>query len=164
MKNIAVYPGSFDPVTNGHIDIIKRASKLFDYIYVVVSKNFEKQPLFTVKERIELVKKCLEEININNVSVEEFSGFIYEYAKTKNANTIVRGLRTTNDFVNEYRLFTYNYGLSNKTIDTVFLCAELENMYTSSSTVKEVASFNGDTSPYVPKLVDDAIKEKIAKK
>ena len=88
----------------------------------------------------------------------------YEYAKTKNANTIVRGLRTTNDFVNEYRLFTYNYGLSNKTIDTVFLCAELENMYTSSSTVKEVASFNGDTSPYVPKLVDDAIKEKIAKK
>ena len=92
-----------------------------------------------------------------------FSGFIYEYALSKNAKTIIRGLRTTNDFVNEYRLFTYNYGLSNKEIDTVFLCAELENMFTSSSTVKEVVSFKGDTSPYVPKVVDEAIKKKMKK-
>lgn len=159
---IAVYPGSFDPVTNGHIDIIRRASKLFDKIYVVVSVNFEKNPLFTSEERIELLKQCLKDIP--NIEVDIFSGFIYEYAKSKNATTIIRGLRTTNDFVNEYRLFTYNYGLSNKEIDTIFLCAELENMFTSSSTVKEVASFRGDTSPYVPKLVADAINEKKLKK
>lgn len=163
MKRIAVYPGSFDPITNGHMDIIKRACPLFDKIYVVVSKNFEKQPLFSVEERVALVKACLKEANIENVEVESFSGFIYEYAKSKKATTIIRGLRTTNDFVKEYSLFTYNYGLSNKTIDTIFLCAELENIFTSSSTVKEVVSFNGDTSPYVPKIVDEAIKNKKAK-
>ena len=163
MKNTAVYPGSFDPVTNGHIDIIQRAVKLFDHIYVVVSKNFEKKPLFTVQERVELLKKCLDELQIKNVTVEEFSGFIYEYAKTKKATTIVRGLRTMSDFEKEHQLFTYNYGLSNKKIDTIFLCAELENIFTSSSTVKEVVSFNGDTSPYVPKIVDLAIKNKMKK-
>ncbi len=164
MKRIAVYPGSFDPITNGHMDIIKRAAPMFDHIYVVVSKNFEKNPLFSVEERVELVKKCVEELKITNVTVESFSGFIYEYAKTKKASTIVRGLRTTNDFVKEYSLFTYNYGLSNKKIDTIFLCAELENIFTSSSTVKEVVSFNGDTSPYVPSIVDQAIRAKKNKK
>ncbi len=163
MKNIAVYPGSFDPVTNGHMDIIKRASKLFDTIYVVVSKNFEKKPLFCVEERVELVKKCIQEYQIDNVFVEQFSGFIYEYAKSKNASTIVRGLRTNGDFEKEYQLFTYNYGLSNKEIDTIFLCAELENIFTSSSTVKEVVTFNGDVSPYVPSIVNKAIKEKYFK-
>lgn len=162
MKNIAIYPGSFDPVTNGHIDIIKRASKLFDKIYVVVSINFEKNPLFTSEERVELLKECLKEYT--NIEIDIFSGFIYEYAKSKNATTIIRGLRTTNDFVNEYQLFTYNYGLSQKKIDTIFLCAELENMFTSSSTVKEVASFKGDTSPYVPEIVDLAIKRKLKQK
>ncbi len=161
MEKIAIYPGSFDPVTNGHIDIIRRASKLFDKIYVVVSTNFEKNPLFTSAERVELLKECVK--SFDNIIVDVFSGFIYEYALSKNAKTIIRGLRTTNDFVNEYRLFTYNYGLSNKEIDTVFLCAELENMFTSSSTVKEVVSFKGDTSPYVPKVVDEAIKKKMKK-
>lgn len=161
MEKIAIYPGSFDPVTNGHIDIIRRASKLFDKIYVVVSTNFEKNPLFASAERVELLKECVK--SFDNIIVDVFSGFIYEYALSKNAKTIIRGLRTTNDFVNEYRLFTYNYGLSNKEIDTVFLCAELENMFTSSSTVKEVVSFKGDTSPYVPKVVDEAIKKKMKK-
>lgn len=161
MKNIAIYPGSFDPVTNGHIDIIKRAVKLFDHVYIVVSKNYEKKPLFSIEERVNLLKRCLAELNIKNISVDSFSGFIYEYAQSKNASTIVRGLRTMNDFEKEHQLFTYNYRLSNKKVDTIFLCAELENLFTSSSTVKEVVFFKGDPSPYVPQIVYQAILKKM---
>lgn len=157
-KNIAVYPGSFDPVTNGHLDIIKRAVKLFDKVYVIVSRNFEKKPLFSLEERVDLLKKVLKDHD--NIIVESFSGFIYEYAVSKKASTIIRGLRTVQDFQNEYSLFTYNYKLSNKKIDTIFLCAELDNMFTSSSTIKEVVEFGGEIKGYVPKIVAEAIKNK----
>ena len=161
MKNIAIYPGSFDPVTNGHIDIIKRAVKLFDHVYIVVSKNFEKSPLFSIEERVELLRQCIHELDIKKLTIDSFSGFIYEYAKSKNDSTIVRGLRTMSDFEKEHQLFTYNYRLSNKQIDTIFLCAELENIFTSSSTVKEVVSFKGDPSRYVPKYYNEAIQKKM---
>lgn len=157
----AVYPGSFDPITNGHVDIIERASKVFDTLYVLVSLNPQKTHLFSKEERVNLVKESLK--HIENVVVDSFDGFVYEYAKNNNAKFIIRGLRTLTDYQAENQLFEFNYSLSNKEVDTIAFFSDSANTFVSSSIVKEVAQFGGDVSKYVPNCVNVAIKNKYKK-
>ena len=161
MKN-AVYPGSFDPITNGHVDIIERASKLFDKVYVLISLNIQKKHLFNKEERLILVKESLK--HIDNVVVDSFDGFVFEYAKNNNIQFIIRGLRTLTDYQAENQLFEFNYSLSNKDVDTVAFFSDSANSFVSSSIVKEVAQFGGDVSKYVPKVVNEALIKKYSKK
>ncbi len=161
MKN-AVYPGSFDPITNGHVDIIERASKLFDKVYVLISLNIQKKHLFNKEERLILVKESLK--HIDNVVVDAFDGFVFEYAKNNNIQFIIRGLRTLTDYQAENQLFEFNYSLSNKDVDTVAFFSDSANSFVSSSIVKEVAQFGGDVSKYVPKVVNKALIKKYSNK
>jgi len=160
MKN-AVYPGSFDPITNGHVDIIERASKVFDTLYVLISLNPQKKHLFDKEERVRLVKESLK--HIDNVIVDSFDGFVYEYAKSHNAKFIIRGLRTLTDYQAENQLFEFNYSLSNKDVDTIAFFSDSSNTFVSSSIVKEIAQFGGDLSKYVPSVVNEALKNKYKK-
>lgn len=160
MKN-AVYPGSFDPITNGHVDIIERASKVFDTLYVLISLNPQKRHLFDKEERVRLVKESLK--HIDNVIVDSFDGFVYEYAKSHNAKFIIRGLRTLTDYQAENQLFEFNYSLSNKDVDTIAFFSDSSNTFVSSSIVKEIAQFGGDLSKYVPNVVNEALKNKYKK-
>lgn len=146
---IAVCPGSFDPVTLGHLDVIERASELFDKVIVLVMSNSAKHCAFTVDERIGLIKKC---IKSDNIEVDTYSGLLVDYAKQSNATAIVKGLRAVSDFDYEFQQALINKSLYPK-VETVFLTAKGENMYLSSSMVKEVCSLNGDISPYVPKEI-----------
>lgn len=157
----AVYPGSFDPITNGHVDIIERASKVFDTVYVLISLNPQKKYLFNKEERVNLVKESLK--HIDNVIVDSFDGFVYEYAKKHDAKFIIRGLRTLTDYQAENQLFEFNYSLSNKEVDTIAFFSDSENTFVSSSIVKEVAQFGGDFSKYVPGKVFIALKNKYSK-
>ena len=158
---IAIYPGSFDPITNGHVDIIERASKVFDTLYVLISLNPQKKHLFDKEERVRLVKESLK--HIDNVIVDSFDGFVYEYAKSHNAKFIIRGLRTLTDYQAENQLFEFNYSLSNKDVDTIAFFSDSLNTFVSSSIVKEVAQFGGDLSKYVPKVVQEALISKYKK-
>ena len=152
---IAVCPGSFDPVTLGHIDIIKRAAKMFDRVIVAVMINVNKDPAFTVEERVDILKKSL--ISIDNVLVESFDGLLIDYAKKVEAVAIVRGLRAVSDFEYEFQMALANKKLNND-IETVFFTTSAQNMYLSSSVVKNIARFNGDISSFVPKEVHEEIK------
>ncbi len=154
----AVYPGSFDPVTFGHLDIIKRASEAFDELYVCVLNNKEKTPLFSVDTRVKMLKEATKDIP--NVKIDSFSGLTINYARDKEINIIVRGLRAITDFEYELQIAQTNRKFSNGTIDTVFLTTSLEYAYLSSSTVKEIASFGGDISECVPPYVAKQIYEK----
>ncbi len=156
---LAVCPGSFDPVTNGHLDIIERAALLFDQVVVAVSINSGKKPLFTVKERLELLKKTLKPYN--NVSVDSFSGLTVNYAAQKKAVAIIRGLRAISDFENEFQMALTNKKLQPE-IETVFLMAQAQWSFLSSSVVKEVASFGGCIKDFVPQLVEKKLKEKFS--
>lgn len=154
----AIYPGSFDPVTFGHLDIISRASEMFDEVIVSVLDNCNKKALFTVEERVEMLKKATE--NIPNVRVEHFSGLLIEYAKEIGVNISIRGLRAITDFEYELQIAQTNKLLSGGKLDTLFLTTSLEYAYLSSSGVKEIATFNGDISKCVPKDVADKVYEK----
>lgn len=158
---IAVCPGSFDPVTLGHIDIIKRAAKMFDRVIVAVMINVNKDPAFTVEERVDILKKSL--ISIDNVLVESFDGLLIDYAKKVEAVAIVRGLRAVSDFEYEFQMALANKKLNND-IETVFFTTSAQNMYLSSSVVKNIARFNGDISSFVPKEVHEEIKQKLYRK
>jgi pantetheine-phosphate adenylyltransferase len=149
---IAVCPGSFDPITLGHLDIIERASELFDKVIVLVMSNSAKHSAFTVEERIELISKC---ITNEKIVVDTFDGLLVDYAKEKGAVAIVKGLRAMSDFDNEFQQALINKSLYPE-IETVFLTARGENMFLSSSMVKEVCRLGGDVSPYVPK---DIVKD-----
>ncbi|MCL6634975.1 MAG: pantetheine-phosphate adenylyltransferase [Peptococcaceae bacterium] len=153
----AVCPGSFDPVTNGHLDIIGRASSLFDRVIVAVSRNPVKQPLFTIEERVEMLKGVL--APYPNVEVDSFEGLTVNYAVQQKAKAIVRGLRVISDFENEFRMALTNKKLACN-IETVFLMTRAEFSFISSSTVKEVASFGGSLQGLVPPLVEERLKEK----
>lgn len=155
---VVIYPGSFDPVTYGHIDIINRCSKKFDKVIVSVLNNNSKKNMFTVDERITLLKKALEEYD--NVEVDSFNGLLIDYARKKNCSLIVRGLRAVSDFEYEMQMALVNKKLS-KDIETIYMVARGEYSYLSSSIVKEVATFGGDISCFVPKVVEKAIKEKL---
>ncbi len=158
---IAVCPGSFDPATLGHIDIIKRAARMFDKVVVAVMVNINKDPAFTIEERVDILKKSL--VSVDNVVVDSFDGLLIDYAKKIGATTIVKGLRAVSDFEYEFQMALANKKLNNN-IETVFLTTSAQNMYLSSSVVKNIARFNGDISSFVPKEVHEEIRQKLYRK
>lgn len=159
---IAIYPGSFDPITNGHLSVIRRASKLFDQVLVVVMIN-HKKPVgcFTYEERMELIKRCTKDIP--NVKVDYYAGLLADYAREKNATAIVKGLRAVSDFEHEFQQALTNKEL-NPDVETVFVTAGADYMYLSSSIVKQVCQFGGDVSKFVPPEVYEDIVNGIKKK
>lgn len=154
----AICPGSFDPVTLGHIDIITRASKLFDRVIVAVLVNMEKKPWFTIDERIDLLKKAA--CHIPNVEITGFDGLLVDFAARNNASAIVKGLRAVSDFEYEFQMALTNRKLAPET-ETLFLTTSSENMYLSSSTVKQVGLWGGDIAPFVPECVREEILMRI---
>ena len=154
----AIYPGSFDPVTYGHLDVIKRASQIFDELTVSVLNNKLKTPLFSVEERVKILKEAVKDIP--NVKVESFSGLLVDYASSRNIHVVIRGLRAITDFEYELQNAQTNAKLSNGALDTIFLTTSREYAYLSSSSVKEIASFGGDISMCVPDFVADLVYEK----
>ncbi len=157
MKKIAVVPGSFDPITYGHLDIIKRGASVFDEIRVVVLNNSSKKPLFTIEERMELIRQVT--TTLPNVHVDSFSGLLVDYAKNVNAHAIVRGLRAVSDFEYEMQITSMNRVLD-ENIETFFIMTNNQYSFLSSSIVKEVAKYGGNISELVPKQVEVALKEK----
>ena len=155
--NAAIYPGSFDPMTLGHLDIIKRASKMFDELTVSVLDNKAKNALFSVEERVSILR------NLPNVTVDSFNGLLIDYARQKNVHISVRGLRAITDFEYELQTAQTNRMLSGGELDTVFLTTSLEYAYLSSSSVKEIAAFNGDISQCVPDFVARLVYDKFSK-
>ena len=158
---IAVYPGSFDPVTNGHLDVIKRGSELFGQVIVGVLHNSSKSPLFSDEERVNILKEATK--NLPNVKIVSFSGLSVDFARKYNAKAIIRGLRAITDFEYELQMAQTNRVLA-PDIDTTFLTTSLEYAYLSSTTVKEVAAFGGDISKFVPPFVMDAVHQKFNQK
>ncbi|HIX99953.1 pantetheine-phosphate adenylyltransferase [Faecalicatena contorta] len=157
----AVYPGSFDPVTFGHLDIITRSAKLVDELIVGVLVNNAKSPLFSVEERVKILEKTVE--NIPNVKVIPFEGLLVEFVRKMEAQMVVRGLRAITDFEYELQMAQTNHKLEPE-LETIFLTTSLEYSYLSSSTVKEVAAFGGDISQFVPHIVIERMQEKMDKK
>ena len=155
----AIYPGSFDPVTLGHIDVIKRASKLFDHLIIGVLNNRAKTPLFSVEERVKMLKEVTKDIP--NVEVKSFAGLTVDFAKECGANAVVRGLRAITDFEYELQMAQTNRVLEPE-VDTTFLITSLEYAYLSSTVVKEVAAFGGDIHKFVPDFVEKEIRAKYA--
>lgn len=154
----AICPGSFDPVTLGHLDIIKRASKLFDKVIVAVLLNMDKKTWFTIGERIDLLKKAT--ADIPNVEIAGFEGLLVDFAKQKEACAIVKGLRAVSDFEYEFQMALTNMKLDAE-VETMFLTTSSENMYLSSSIVKQVGLLGGDIKPFVPECVHDEIISRI---
>ena len=154
----AIYPGSFDPVTYGHLDIIRRASEIFDELTVSVLNNKTKTPLFSVEERVRMLEEATRDLP--NVTIDSFSGLLIDYAARKDIHVAIRGLRAITDFEYELQIAQTNRKFSDGKLDTVFLTTSLEYAYLSSSTVKEIASFNGDISECVPDFVARRIYEK----
>ncbi len=146
----AIYPGSFDPITNGHIDIINRASALFDKLIIAVASNKSKESLLSKNERVEILRDSLSKNS--KVEIDSFEGLLVDYAKKKNIFTIVRGLRTLSDFEYEFRMAIMNRNLD-KSIETIFLMTDEKYSHISSSSIKEVYTLGGDISPFVPKPV-----------
>ncbi len=159
--NAAIYPGSFDPMTLGHFDVIKRASMMFDRLIVSVLDNKAKNALFSVEERVSILKEAVKDLP--NVEVDSFSGLLVDYAKKKDIHISVRGLRAITDFEYELQIAQTNRLLSKGTLDTVFLTTSLEYAYLSSSGVKEIAAFGGDISPCVPDFVTRLVYQKFRK-
>lgn len=154
---IGIYPGSFDPVTLGHLDIIKRCSKLVDRLIIGVLNNSEKNPMFTVEERVEMLKMVTGDIS--NLEVDSFHGLLVDYARIKKANVIFRGLRAVSDFEYELQIAQLNKQL-NAQIDTVFLNTSVEYAYLSSSIVREIAKYQGDIHSLVPEQILDLVLDK----
>lgn len=157
MGKVAVYPGSFDPVTNGHCDVVERGLRLFDRVIVAIATNGTKDPLFTIEERLEMLNKTFE--GMPNVEVDSFDGLLVDYVVKRQADAILRGLRAVSDFEHEFQMALMNRKL-NRNIQTVFLMTGLRWIFISSSIIKEAARFGGDTSGMVPEIVCEKLKEK----
>lgn len=157
MKKIAIYPGSFDPITYGHLDIIARAADMFDELVVAVLRNSAKTPLFSVDERVNMIKSLTTQYK--NVRVDSFDGLLVNYAREQNAHFLVRGLRAVTDFEYELQIAQTNR-VEYDDIDTVFLATNLKYSYLSSTIVREFASYDGDISHFVPEEIIPLIREK----
>ena len=159
MKIVALYPGTFDPITNGHYDIVLRATKLFDKVIIAVAKSTSKRTAFTADERVTLAKTAL--AGLENIEVKTFDGLMVDFAKKTNANVIIRGLRAVSDFEYEFQMASMNRQL-HTSAETVFLTPAEHLSYISSSLVKEVATFGGDISPFVHPEILSALKERLS--
>jgi pantetheine-phosphate adenylyltransferase len=154
-----IYPGSFDPLTNGHLDVLQRATKLFDRVIVAVAKNDSKHPLFTLEERLELVQEAVR--HLPGVEADAFDGLLIEYAARRKAQAVVRGLRAVSDFEFEFQLALMNRKLDER-VETIFMMPKDTYTFLSSRIVKEIARLGGNVSPFVPTHVERALKEKLA--
>lgn len=160
MKNrIAIYPGSFDPITNGHMDIIQRGLEIFDRVVIAVARNSEKNGLFPVQERVELIGQLVKEDS--RLEVDTFDGLLVDYVVSRQSNVILRGLRAVSDFEYEFQLAQMNRSISQQ-VETLFMMTSTQNAYLSSSIVKEVAAHGGDIDKFVPLLVADALRTKFS--
>ena len=157
----AVYPGTFDPVTNGHTDIIERALKLFDRLYVLVGENPQKETTFTAEERVEMLKQALKR-HSNKIAVEHFDGLLLDYVKKKKSSVIIRGLRAISDFEYEFQRAQFNREFA-KDIETIFIMTKDDYAFLSSSIVKEIAMFGGSVRGFVPEIVEKKLKEKFGR-
>lgn len=157
MNLVGVYPGSFDPITNGHLDIIVRASKVVDKLVVGVLKNSSKTSLFTPEERVEHLKHVTE--HLDNIEIKKFDGLLINFVNENNAKIIIRGLRAVTDFEYEFQWSLTNHSLKHD-VETIFLTTSIENLFLSSSVVKEIASFGGNIDNMVPEYVAHKLKEK----
>lgn len=164
MKTVALYPGSFDPITYGHLDILERATELFDTVIATVAVNKRKEAVFSGDEREHLFRKCLEgKAWADKVEIEQFTGLLVDFAKKKNAKTLVRGVRQISDFEYEFRMALTNRRLA-PDVDTIFLMPNEQLTFISASLVKEVAYWDGDLSSFVPSHVAEALREKFKDK
>jgi pantetheine-phosphate adenylyltransferase len=156
----AVYPGSFDPITNGHLDIIERAAVIFDVVIVAVSVNSSKHSLFSMDERVELIRKVV--APYKNVQVDKFTGLTVDYVTTRGAQIIIRGLRAISDFDNEFQMAVSNKKVQHN-VETLFMMAKTDYSFLSSSLTKEIAKYGGCVKGFVPELVEIYLREKFAK-
>jgi pantetheine-phosphate adenylyltransferase len=157
MSNTAIYPGFFDPITNGHLSIVDRALKIFDKLVIAILMNPHKSPLFTVEERMHMIKEAVK--GEPHIEVDAFDGLLIDYAVKKKSNVLLRGLRALSDFEYEFQMALMNRKL-NRDIQSIFLMTDYKWFYTSSTIIKEAASFGGDISGLVPEVVNKALKEK----
>lgn len=154
----AIYPGTFDPMTNGHIDVVERGMKIFDRIVIAVGNNPEKKPLFTIKERIDMIKECTR--HLKNIEVVELKGLLRDFARKEKCGIILRGLRAISDFEFEFQRALMNREIDNE-IETVFIMTKVNYVYLNSSIVKEIALLNGNVSKFVPSAVRKKLSEKV---
>ncbi len=158
MDKVAIYPGSFDPITNGHLDVVRRAARLYDRVLIAVAEDTDKTSLFTLDERIALVRQTVR--GLRNVSVEGFSGLLVKFARRKRAAVIVRGLRAVSDFEYELQLALFNREMDPK-IETIFLTPKQDLAFVSSRMVKQIAMLGGQVNGFVPQAVKQALKQKL---
>jgi pantetheine-phosphate adenylyltransferase len=156
-KRAAIYPGTFDPVTNGHLSIINRGLKIFDKLIIAVLNNPQKTPLFSVEERVHMIREAVK--SISNIEIDTFDGLTVDYVVQKNSNVILRGLRALSDFEYEFQLALMNRKL-NRQVQSIFLMTDYKWFYTSSTIIKEAASLGGEINGLVPRMVNDKLKEK----
>ena len=162
MKKVAIYPGTFDPITFGHLDIIKRAAQIFDHIIIAPAIDNAKNPLFSIDERVELTRSEVEKLNVPaEISVEKFEGLLIKFAKKRGASTIIRGLRAVSDFEYEFQMFGMNNKLDPE-IQTIFLPASETNHFIASKLVKEVAKLGGEIDKFVSDDIADALMKKLS--
>jgi pantetheine-phosphate adenylyltransferase len=155
-----IYPGSFDPVTNGHLDVIQRAARLFDRVVVAVANNDSKDPMFSIQERVTLVKQCIGDIP--NVEADGFSGLLVNYVESRGAQAVIRGLRAVSDFEFEFQLALMNRKL-NERVETLFMMPKETYTFVSSRLVKEIARLGGDVAQFVPPVVVEAMRQKLGR-
>ncbi|MBD3427024.1 MAG: pantetheine-phosphate adenylyltransferase [Candidatus Omnitrophica bacterium] len=160
MTTRAIYPGTFDPVTYGHLDVIKRAAALYSKVYVAVAPSMDKSPLFSVEERVEMIRKAVSDLD--NIEVESFDGLVVDYAVGRSAKVVVRGLRMISDFEYEFQMALTNRKL-NSEVETVFMMPRESYSYLSSKLIKEIAWMGADVSEFVPLNVEKKLKEKLEK-
>ena len=156
---VAIYPGSFDPITNGHLDIIIRSAKIVDRLIIAVSNNNKKKTLFEINERVEMIKEVIKNENISNVEVDTFVGLLMVYANKKKANIVIRGLRAVSDFEYEFQLANMNRAMS-PDLESVFLTPKAKFSFLSSTLVREIASMGGELSSFVDPVIEKALKSK----